>query len=349
MSEGSILVTGGAGFVGSHYVQRAVLDSRSVVTLDALTYAGDLANLNDVQTAENHVFVEGSIADGALLSQLLAEYRPTAIINFAAESHVDRSIDRPESFVESNILGVYTLLETVRQYCGSIDGFRFLHISTDEVYGSLEVGTAVEQDRYDPSSPYAASKAAADHLVRAWHRTYGIPTLITNCTNNYGPRQFPEKLIPLILAKALKEEDLPLYGDGMQERDWLHVSDHCNALDAVLARGKPGETYNIAAGETHRNRDVVEQICTILDRKRPREGGLSYQALIKCVPDRPGHDRRYALDASKIKRVLGWKAETTFSDGLAETMDWYLENQQWNESAGRRYNGARMGTAGKVG
>tara|TARA_Y100001934_G_C12354005_1_gene777045 strand:+ start:1673 stop:2722 length:1050 start_codon:yes stop_codon:yes gene_type:complete len=344
VTEGCIFVTGGAGFIGTHFVQRAVADGRTVVTLDALTYAGNLSNLDDVRGAANHTFIEGSIADRALVTRLLAEHRPAAIVNFAAESHVDRSIDSPSSFVASNIVGVYALLEAARETCLERDDFRFLHVSTDEIYGSVADGAATEMDRYDPSSPYAASKAAADHLVRAWNRTYGMPTIITNCTNNYGPRQFPEKLIPLIIAKALSEESLPLYGDGMQQRDWLHVSDHCHALDLVLSRGQVGETYNVASGKTRSNRDVVERICAILDRKRPREGGVLYQALIENVADRPGHDRRYALDAEKIKRELGWTADTDFSDGLSDTVEWYLQNGQWVESAAGKYDGARMGT-----
>ncbi len=352
MTEGSILVTGGAGFIGSHYVRSAVTKGCEVVTLDALTYAGNLSNLDTVKDVSNHRTITGSIADRELVAQLLAELRPTTIVNFAAESHVDRSIDGPDAFIDSNIVGVFVLLEACREHlkcCKNADRFRFLHISTDEVYGSIEQGAATENDRYDPSSPYAASKAAADHLVRAWSCTYGVPVLITNCTNNYGPYQFPEKLIPLTISKALQGERLPLYGDGLQERDWLHVEDHCRALDAVLSNGKTGQTYNIASGETRSNRAVIEEICAILDRLSPRSDGNPYRTLIENVADRPGHDRRYALDGSKTRVEIGWTPEIAFTAGLTDTVHWYLENGHWIETSRQKYDGSRLGVIAQRG
>ncbi len=346
MTEGKILVTGGAGFIGSHYVRSLVAKGSEVVTLDALTYAGNLANLDKVQDAPNHLFVTGNIADRELVARLFAEHRPTAIVNFAAESHVDRSIDEPEAFIDSNIVGVFILLEACREYLRNhqnAGAFRFLHVSTDEVYGQIEQDAATEDGKYDPSSPYAASKAAADHLVRAWNRTYGVPANITNCTNNYGPYQFPEKLIPLTISRALQCESLPLYGDGLQERDWLHVEDHCRALEAVLSRGTAGQAYNIASGETRSNRAVVEEICAALDRLHPRVGGAPYHTLIENVADRPGHDRRYALDGSKVRAEVGWAPQIAFSHGLTDTVSWYLKNDRWIEASRQRYDGSRLG------
>jgi dTDP-glucose 4,6-dehydratase len=281
------------------------------------------------------VFVHGDIGDRALVARLLDAYRPQAVLNFAAESHVDRSIDGPAAFIQTNVVGTLALLEAVRDYWKSLDaeardGFRFLHVSTDEVYGSLgDTGAFTEQTPYAPNSPYAASKAASDHLVRAFHHTYGLPTLTTNCSNNYGPFQFPEKLIPLMIAKALAGDPLPVYGDGGQVRDWLHVHDHCAALRVVLERGRPGQTYNIGGNAERRNIDVVRTICAHLDRCRPRPDGQSYAAQITFVADRPGHDRRYAIDASKLRRELGWQPAHTFEQGLAATVDWYLDHQAW--------------------
>lgn len=351
MIEGTLLVTGGAGFIGSNFVHHAIALGQTVVTLDALTYAGNQVNLASVMDNPRHSFVEGSVADQTLVTQLITKHRPSAIINFAAESHVDRSIDGPAEFIKSNIVGVFVLLEAARYYLNTAqssnrDEFRFLHVSTDEVYGSIENGAATEYSPYAPSSPYAASKASADHLVRAWNHTYGLPTLITNCSNNYGPYQFPEKLIPLIIAKALRNEPLPLYGDGCQERDWLHVLDHCRALTVVLDHGLPGETYNIASGETHSNREVVEDICQILDRLSPRGDGTRHAAHIQTVKDRPGHDRRYALSAGKLEAELHWRPETAFCQGLEETVTWYLENRDWVDALQSHYKGERLGRTG---
>jgi dTDP-glucose 4,6-dehydratase len=350
VTEEILLVTGGAGFIGSNFVHHAIALGRSVVTLDALTYAGNRANLASVMDDPRHTFVEGSITDRRLVARLMDAHRPTAIVNFAAESHVDRSIDGPADFVQSNIVGVFILLETARDYVAAEipgrEAFRFLHVSTDEVYGSIEGCAATELSPYAPNSPYAASKASADHLVRAWHHTYGLATLITNCTNNYGPYQFPEKLIPLMIAKALRGEPLPIYGDGQQKRDWLHVQDHCSALLAVLDKGRPGETYNIASGETRTNRDVVERICATLDRLSPRPDGAPHGAHVQSVQDRPGHDRRYALSADKLEAELGWRPETDFEHGLVETVTWYLENPVWVNAVLSRYAGERLGRAG---
>ena len=348
MTEGTLIVTGGAGFIGSNFVRHAIAHGRSVVTLDALTYAGNLANISSVMDDARHTFVEGSIADRPLVARLIAEHRPSVIVNFAAESHVDRSIDGPAEFIQSNIVGVFVLLEAARDFLDTAKatdraGFRFLHVSTDEVYGSIEHDAATEYSPYAPSSPYAASKASADHLVRAWNHTYGLPTLITNCSNNYGPYQFPEKLIPLMIAKALRNEPLPIYGDGRQERDWLHVLDHCRALMAVLDHGRPGETYNIASGETRSNREVVEDICRILDRLCPRDDRTLHGAHIQSVQDRPGHDRRYSLSADKLEADLKWRPETDFSRGLEETVTWYLENRDWADAVQSRYAGERLG------
>lgn len=328
-------VTGGAGFIGGNFVLGAVADDARVVNLDALSYAGNLDTLASLQADERHVFVHGDIGDSALVAGLLAEHRPDAVINFAAESHVDRSIDGPGAFVQTNVVGTLALLEAARDYWKSLpasvaDGFRFLHVSTDEVYGSLgDSGKFTETTPYAPNSPYSASKAASDHLVRAFHHTYGLPVLTTNCSNNYGPYQFPEKLIPLIIARAIAGEPLPVYGDGRNVRDWLYVGDHCAAIRAVLERGRVGETYNVGGDAERRNIEVVNSICALLDARRPREDGKPRSSQIAYVADRPGHDRRYAIDASKLQSELGWKPAHSFEQGMAETVDWYLDHQPW--------------------
>jgi dTDP-glucose 4,6-dehydratase len=332
-----ILVTGGAGFIGSNFVLDWLAHSEeTVVNLDALTYAGNMANLASLDGDPRHVFVKGSIADADLLAALLREHRPRAVINFAAESHVDRSIHGPEDFIQTNIVGTFRLLEAVRAYWNGLEGdakasFRFLHVSTDEVYGSLEKDAPAftEEHRYEPNSPYSASKAASDHLVRAYHHTYGLPVLTTNCSNNYGPYHFPEKLIPLIIVNALVGKPLPVYGDGMQIRDWLYVKDHCSAIRVVLGNGTPGEVYNIGGWNEKPNIEIVQTVCVLLDEMRPRSDGQAYREQITFVKDRPGHDRRYAIDASKIERELGWKPAETFETGVRKTVQWYLENQNW--------------------
>ncbi|HEY9133958.1 MAG TPA: dTDP-glucose 4,6-dehydratase [Dyella sp.] len=329
-----LLVTGGAGFIGGNFVLRAIAAGHDVINLDKLTYAGNLATLAAVKQSPNHHFVQGDIGDRACVSNLLATYRPHAIVNFAAESHVDRSIDGPAAFVETNVVGTLALLECARDYWRSLPEaqagqFRFLHVSTDEVFGSLGTeGKFQEMTPYAPNSPYSASKAASDHLVRAFHHTYGLPTVTTNCSNNYGPFQFPEKLIPLTIQKALRGEELPVYGDGMNIRDWLFVEDHCEAIDAALFKGRCGETYNIGGDAERTNIDVVRTLCRLLDERRPR-GGASYEAQIRFVKDRPGHDRRYAIDATKLKSELGWKPRHGFEDGMARTVDWYLAHPSW--------------------
>ena len=329
------LVTGGAGFIGGNFVLAAVRDGIKVVNLDALTYAGNRDTLAALDGDGNHVFVHGDIGDRALVAQLLAEHRPEAVVNFAAESHVDRSIDGPAAFIQTNVVGTLALLESVRDYWKALEGeakdaFRFLHVSTDEVYGALgETGKFSETTAYAPNSPYSASKAASDHLVRAFHHTYGLPTLTTNCSNNYGPYHFPEKLIPLVIAKALAGEPLPVYGDGRQVRDWLFVADHCAAIRTVLAKGRVGETYNVGGNAEKQNIEVVKAICALLDQRRPREDGQPRESQVTYVADRPGHDRRYAIDASKLRGELGWAPEYTFERGIAETVDWYLANQEW--------------------
>jgi dTDP-glucose 4,6-dehydratase len=329
------LVTGGAGFIGGNFVLDAVRSGIRVVNLDALTYAGNLDTLSPVEGDPNHVFVHGDIGDAALVARLLAEHRPDAVINFAAESHVDRSIDGPAAFVQTNVVGTLALLEAVRDYWKALEGaakdaFRFLHVSTDEVYGSLgDSGKFSETTPYAPNSPYSASKAASDHLVRAFHHTYGLPVVTTNCSNNYGPYQFPEKLIPLIIAKALAGEPLPVYGDGRNVRDWLYVGDHCTAIRAVLERGRIGETYNVGGDAERENIVVVRTICALLDTERALSDGRARESLITYVKDRPGHDRRYAIDASKLQGELGWKPSVTFEEGIARTVRWYLDNQPW--------------------
>lgn len=329
------LVTGGAGFIGANFVLEAVAAGVRVVNLDALTYAGNLDTLFSLESNPDHVFVHGDIGDRTLVERLLAAHRPDAVVNFAAESHVDRSIDGPAAFVQTNVVGTLALLEAVRDYWKALDGdakdaFRFLHVSTDEVYGTLgDTGLFTETTPYAPNSPYSASKAASDHLVRAFHHTYGLPVVTTNCSNNYGPYHFPEKLIPLVIAKALAGEPLPIYGDGKQVRDWLFVTDHCEAIRTVLARGRVGETYNIGGNAEKQNIEVVRAICALLDERRPRADGKPRESQIEFVADRPGHDRRYAIDASKLRNELGWTPAYTFERGLAETVDWYLDNQPW--------------------
>ena len=331
-----ILVTGGAGFIGSNFVLEWLQQAGArSVTLDALTYAGNPANLAQLKGDDRHVLVRGDIADRALLGRLLREHKVRAVVNFAAESHVDRSILGPGAFVQTNIVGTFALLEEARAYWGDLRGrdrdeFRFLHVSTDEVYGTLGAADApfTERTAYAPNSPYAASKASADHLVRAYHHTYGLPTLTTNCSNNYGPYQFPEKLIPLVILNALAGKPLPVYGDGQQVRDWLYVSDHCAAIRRVLEAGRPGETYNIGGGAERANLDVVRKICSLLDGFRPK-AGAKHDDLITFVTDRPGHDRRYAIDYSKIGAELGWGPGESFESGLERTVRWYLDQADW--------------------
>ena len=332
-----ILVTGGAGFIGSNFVLDWLAQSAEpVVNLDKLTYAGNLANLDAAKDNPRHIFVRGDIGDTALVERLLAEYRPRAIVNFAAESHVDRSIHGAEDFIVTNIVGTFRLLEATRAYWGGLGeaergAFRFLHVSTDEVYGSLAPTDPAftETHTYEPNSPYSASKAASDHLVRAWHHTYGLPVLTTNCSNNYGPLHFPEKLIPLMIVNALAGKNLPVYGDGMQVRDWLYVRDHCSAIRRVLEAGRLGETYNVGGWNEKPNIEIVNTVCALLDELRPRADGQSYKTQITYVTDRPGHDRRYAIDARKIERELGWKPAETFDTGIRKTIAWYLANEAW--------------------
>jgi dTDP-glucose 4,6-dehydratase len=335
-----ILVTGGAGFIGGNFVLDWFKDpnAEGIVNLDKLTYAGNLATLDSLRSDPRHVFVHGDIGDKELVTQLLKENQPRAIVNFAAESHVDRSIHGPAEFVQTNIVGTFNLLECTREYWNGLEGdqkdsFRFHHVSTDEVYGSLS-STApafTESHPYEPNSPYSASKAASDHLVRAWFHTYGFPVVTTNCSNNYGPYHFPEKLIPLVILNALNSKPLPIYGDGQQVRDWLYVGDHCSAIREVLAKGKLGETYNIGGWNEKTNIEVVKTICQILDELKPRADGKSYAEQITFVKDRPGHDRRYAIDASKLKRELGWRPAETFDTGIKKTVQWYLNNTAWVE------------------
>ena len=332
----SILVTGGAGFIGSNFVLRYVADGGRVTVLDLLTYAGNRENLAELEGNPRFRFVQGDICDANLVSALVREVRPQAIVHFAAESHVDRSIVDPGAFIHTNVQGTFTLLEQAKTYwsqLGDVErgNFRFLHVSTDEVYGSLkpEDPAFSELTPYAPNSPYAASKAGSDHLVRAYFHTYGLPTLTTNCSNNYGPFQFPEKLIPLILLNALDGKPLPVYGDGKNVRDWLYVGDHCSAICRVLESGQPGETYNIGGNSERANLDVVETICSLLDEMKPDSSIGDRRKLIQFVPDRPGHDRRYAIDASRIKRELDWQPKVTFEEGLRRTVKWYLEHMQW--------------------
>jgi len=335
-----ILVTGGAGFIGANFVLDWLAcegtSNEPILNLDKLTYAGNLHSLQSVQGDARHVFVQGDIADTALLARLLAQYRPRAVVHFAAESHVDRSIHGPQAFMDTNVGGTLALLEAARQHWQALpqaeqSAFRFVHISTDEVYGSLapDAPAFTEAHPYAPNSPYSASKAASDHLVRAWHHTYGLPVLTTHCSNNYGPLHFPEKLIPLVITRALAGEALPVYGDGLQVRDWLYVQDHCRAIRRVLQAGQVGETYNIGGWNEKTNIDIVQTICALLDNLRPRADGHSYAAQITHVTDRPGHDRRYAIDARKIERTLGWRPQETFDSGIRQTVQWYLDNPEW--------------------
>ena len=330
-----ILVTGGAGFIGSNFIVQWLAETgEPVVNLDKLTYAGRLSNLGTAQQDARHQFVQGDIADAALVARLLTTHRPRALVHFAAESHVDRSISGPAEFIKTNVEGTFVLLEASLKFWrealnGDPQSFRFLHVSTDEVYGSLGPSDAAftESHPYSPSSPYAASKAASDHLVRAWHHTYGLQTLITNCSNNYGPRQFPEKLMPLMIVNALAGKELPVYGDGLQVRDWLFVDDHCQALREVLARGRVGETYNIGGRCEKTNLEIVQTLCSLLDEARPRPDGLSYREQIRHVTDRLGHDRRYAIDSSKIEKELGWRPRESLESGLRKTVDWFVSTR----------------------
>lgn len=332
-----ILVTGGAGFIGANFILDWLTQSdEEIINLDNLTYAGNLENLASLKNDKQHVFIKGDICDSTLIIRLLTKYKPRAIINFAAESHVDRSIKEPEGFIQTNIVGTFRLLEATRAYWGALENmkkekFRFLHISTDEVYGSLSSKEKAfdEEHRYEPNSPYSASKAASDHLIRAYHNTYGLPVLTTNCSNNYGPYQFPEKLIPLVIINALTNKPLPVYGDGQQIRDWLYVKDHCDAIRRVLEAGTPGETYNIGGWNEKTNIDIIHIVCSLLDTLSPHVDGKHYNEQITFVTDRPGHDRRYAINSNKIKRDLGWKPAETFETGIHKTVQWYLNNQSW--------------------
>ena len=343
----SILVTGAAGFIGSNFVLDWLEQSNEpVVNLDLLTYAGNLENLKELEGDPRHQFVRGNIGDRSLVANLLTDTKPRAVINFAAESHVDRSIHGPGDFIQTNIVGTFNLLESVRGYWNDLPeaekvAFRFLHVSTDEVYGSLskEDPPFSETNQYEPNSPYSASKAASDHLVRAWHHTYGLPVLTTNCSNNYGPYHFPEKLIPLCILNALNGKPLPIYGDGQQIRDWLYVKDHCSAIRRVLEAGKLGETYNVGGWNEKANLDVVNTLCAILDELKPRDDGQSYATQITFVQDRPGHDRRYAIDARKLEKELGWKPQETFETGIKKTVQWYLNNPKWIHQLINKING----------
>ena len=345
-----ILVTGGAGFIGSALVRHLIANTTNqVITLDKLTYAGNLESLKPVAGNRRHQFVRADIVDRPVLDRVFAEFQPDAVMHLAAESHVDRSIDGPSAFIQTNIVGTYTLLEAARQYWQALpedrrSAFRFLHISTDEVYGSLgETGLFTETTPYDPRSPYSASKAASDHLVLAWHHTYGLPVLITNCSNNYGPYHFPEKLIPLVILNALDGLKLPIYGKGDNIRDWLYVDDHARALCLVVEKGVPGQTYNVGGNNERTNLQVVQTICRILDDIKPKEG--SYGDQITFVADRPGHDRRYAIDATKLKTELGWRPQEDFDTGIRKTVQWYLDNRWWWEPIrAAKYSGQRLGT-----
>jgi dTDP-glucose 4,6-dehydratase len=338
--QNKILVTGGAGFIGSNFVRHCVsVCGLAINNVDKLTYAGNLGSLSDLQERSGYSFTHADINDAPAMRRLLLEYRPFAIVHFAAESHVDRSILDPDEFIQTNIHGTFALLEEAKAYWNGLEGaekdhFRFLHVSTDEVYGSLTPTEPAftEETPYAPNSPYSASKAASDHLVRAYHHTYGLPTLTTNCSNNYGPYQFPEKLIPLMISNAIGGKKLPVYGDGLNVRDWLYVADHCEAILEVLRKGRPGQTYNIGGCAEMTNLDVVNTICKTLDELRPRSDGSSHTALINFVKDRPGHDRRYAMDIRKIKVELGWSPKESFASGIRKTVNWYLENSDWVES-----------------
>ena len=351
----NVLVTGGCGFIGSNYIRQLLRDGQAgaarVVNLDKLTYAGNPANLADVAGDSRYVFVHGDIGDGDLVPRVLAEHKVGFVVNFAAETHVDRSIDTPEPFVQTNVVGTLRLLDAARRHWsglsgGQRDSFRFLHVSTDEVYGTLSPTDPAftEETAFAPNSPYAASKAASDHLVRAYRHTFGLPTLTTNCSNNYGPFHFPEKLFPLVILNALDGKPLPIYGDGRQIRDWLFVEDHCRAISLVLRRGLPGETYNVGGLNQSENLEAVRLICSLLDERAPRKDRKSYSGQIEFVADRPGHDRRYAIDCSKIQRELGWRPAESFGSGLAKTVDWYVANRPWcDEITAKRYARERLG------
>jgi dTDP-glucose 4,6-dehydratase len=351
----NILVTGGCGFIGSNYIRQLLLEGKpgvsQIVNLDKLTYAGNPANLADIAGDSRYAFVKGDIGDEALVSGLLAKHKVGWIVNFAAESHVDRSIDSPEPFVQTNVVGTLRLLNAARRHWASLaggerDSFRFLHVSTDEVYGTLGPTDPAftEETAFAPNSPYAASKAASDHLVRSYHHTYGLPTLTTNCSNNYGPFHFPEKLFPLVILNALEGRPLPVYGDGQQVRDWLYVGDHCRAVSLVLERGRPGETYNVGGLNERANLEVVMLICSLLDARVPRKDGKPYSGQIEFVKDRPGHDRRYAINCSKIAGELGWRPDESFETGLAKTVDWFIANRAWcSEITAKRYARERLG------
>ena len=342
------LVTGGAGFIGGNFVLRQVLENNvRVINLDKLTYAGNLDTLKQLENNDNHIFIQGDITDNDLVADIFDKYKRNAVVNFAAESHVDRSIDAPDDFIQTNILGTFNLLKNSLNYYQSLDSdnhFRFLHVSTDEVYGSLgDTGLFTETTPYSPNSPYSASKASSDHLVRAYCHTYGLPVLTTNCSNNYGPYQFPEKLIPLMITKALNFESLPVYGDGKNIRDWLFVTDHCKAIETVLKKGKIGEVYNVGGNEEKQNIQVVHTLCDILDEVAPNSG-KSRRDLITFVKDRPGHDQRYAIDSSKLQNELGWKPEETFESGIRKTVQWYLDNKTWCDRVlDGSYQGQRLG------
>ena len=353
----TVLVTGGAGFIGGNFVLDLVGSGAfRVVNLDALTYAGNPDTLASVSENPDHAFVHGRIGDRELVDRLLADHRPQAVVNFAAETHVDRSIDGPGTFIQTNVVETHDLLEAALAYWNTLEGeerdtFRFLHVSTDEVYGTLgPTGYFTEESPFRPNSPYAASKAASDHLVRAYHHTYGLPTLTTNCSNNYGPYHFPEKLVPLVILTALRGEPLPVYGDGQQVRDWLYVKDHCRAIVAVLERGRPGDTYNVGGHNERTNLEVVKTICALLDELAPDSPHAPHESLITFVTDRPGHDRRYAIDATKIERELGWRPGETLETGMEKTVRWYLENRGWCEAVlSRGYAGERLGLGGRGG
>ena len=354
MVDKIFLLTGAAGFIGSNLAHYITSQGHSVVVFDKLTYAGNLLSLAGI-TQSKITFIQGDICDTELVYRTMGKYKVDGIFHLAAESHVDRSIDGPSAFIETNINGTFSMLSAARKYYESLEGnkkdsFRFLHISTDEVYGSLgEDGYFTEDTPYAPNSPYSASKASSDHLVRAWHHTYGLPVLTTNCSNNYGPRQFPEKLIPLIILNALEDKDLPIYGDGKNIRDWLYVEDHCRALYTVMRYGVPGETYNIGGNCERQNIQIVKTICSILDGLRPKADGSKYEAQITFVKDRPGHDRRYAIDASKIRKELGWQPQETFESGILKTVKWYLDNMSWvSDILSGRYHCERLGLLGNV-
>jgi dTDP-glucose 4,6-dehydratase len=350
----TVMITGGAGFIGSAVARRMVSSGTRVINLDKLTYAGNLASLSVIENAPNYRFVKGDIADVPLVLDLLRTEKVSGIMHLAAESHVDRSIDSPGAFIETNVVGTYRLLSAALEYWNDLSGeardnFRFHHISTDEVFGDLafDAGSFTEVTPYAPSSPYSASKASSDHFVRAWHETYGLPVVLSNCSNNYGPYHFPEKLIPLVILNALEGKQIPVYGKGENVRDWLFVDDHAHALECVLTRGRVGESYNIGGSQEHTNLSVVEAICDALDQRVPLKSGLSRRNLITFVTDRPGHDRRYAIDASKIKRELGWTPRETFDTGLAQTVDWYIANRWWWEPIrSGQYAGERLGSSG---